>query len=93
MKSLLAHRRALIAIGMWEHSADDELNIAWVRRLAEAVQPYASGGFYPNYEAEMNADRVVSAYGAAKYERLAAIKQKYDPRNIFRLNQNIRPAQ
>ncbi len=85
-------RHALIAIGMWENAADDEINMRWVRELANAVQPFASGGFYPNYEAEMVADRVVGAYGAAKYARLAEIKQRYDPRNIFRLNQNIQPA-
>ena len=63
-----------------------------MRDFAAAMEPFAFGGFYPNYDADAAADRVVAAFGVEKYSRLAAIKQKFDPRNIFRLNQNIRPA-
>jgi FAD/FMN-containing dehydrogenase len=59
------------------------------------MQPFASGGVYVNYlgaESEEGAERVRAAYGAAKYERLAALKAAYDPANLFRMNQNIRPA-
>jgi FAD/FMN-containing dehydrogenase len=85
-------RHAVIAIGMWENAAEDEFHIRWVREFAEALQPFASGGFYPNYEADANADRLVTAFGAEKYSRLAAVKRQYDPQNRFCLNQNIRPA-
>jgi FAD/FMN-containing dehydrogenase len=85
-------RHAVIAIGMWEDAADDEIQIAWVREFAQSMQPYSSGGFYPNYEAEVEEERTVAAYGPEKYGRLATVKRKYDPTNVFRLNQNIRPA-
>lgn len=84
-------RHAIIAIGMWEHPAEDDIQIQWVRDFADAMQPYASEGFYPNYEENVGAERLVAAFGPEKYNRLAAAKRKYDPSNIFRLNQNISP--
>ena len=85
-------RYALVLISMWENPADDERNIRWVQDYWEATKPFAAGGFYINYEAEVEADKVKAAYGTQKYERLAAVKKKYDPTNFFRLNQNIKPA-
>ncbi|MBL8216869.1 MAG: FAD-binding oxidoreductase [Bryobacterales bacterium] len=85
-------RYAAIAIGMWDHAADDGVNIAWVREFAERMQPFASAGFYPNYDADAKPDQVKAAFGEAKYARLAEVKRKYDPNNVFRLNQNIKPA-
>jgi FAD/FMN-containing dehydrogenase len=86
-------RHAVIAIGMWDHEADDERNIAWVREFASAMQPYAYGnGFYPNYEDAAGEDRLIATFGPEKYRRLASIKHKFDPTNVFRMNQNIRPA-
>lgn len=85
-------RHAVIAIGMWQDAAEDEVQIAWVREFAKRMEPFSSGGFYPNYEGDVNEDRVVAAYGPEKYERLARAKRKYDSMNVFRLNQNIRPA-
>jgi FAD/FMN-containing dehydrogenase len=85
-------RYALVIVGMWDSPADDEGNIRWVRDFWQAMTPFAAGGYYVNYESEAEADKVKAAYGARKYERLAAIKSKYDPHNVFRLNQNIRPS-
>jgi len=68
--------------------------VKWVRDLWGAMQPFSSGGVYVNYlgqEADEGVERVKSAYGPQKYARLVALKQKYDPTNLFRLNQNIRP--
>jgi FAD/FMN-containing dehydrogenase len=65
-----------------------------VRDLWDAMEPYSSGSVYVNYlgqEADEGPERVKSAYGPEKYARLAAVKQKYDPTNLFRLNQNIKP--
>ena len=79
-------------VGMWTNSAEDETNTGWVRELWGAVQPFASAGFCVNWEADTPADRISAAYGARKFERLVALKAKYDPTNLFRLNQNIPPA-
>jgi FAD/FMN-containing dehydrogenase len=56
------------------------------------MQPYLVDAVYVNYLGDEGADRVKAAYGAEKYARLVALKNKYDPTNFFRLNQNIRPA-
>jgi FAD binding domain/Berberine and berberine like len=62
----------------------------WARGLWTALGPHHTG-VYVNFLMEEGEDRIAQAYGAAKYERLKALKRKYDPTNIFRLNQNIRP--
>lgn len=85
-------RHAFLIVGMWTDPAEDDLNIRWVRELWDAMQPFASGGFYVNYEAETAIEKVKAAYGPRKYERLAALKAKYDPTNLFHLNQNIVPT-
>ena len=63
----------------------------WARSLFKAWTPHATGGVYVNFLTEDERDRVGAAYGA-NYERLTAIKQRFDPDNVFRSNQNIRPA-
>jgi len=85
-------RHAIVIIGMWENAAADEKNIGWVRELSQRLQPFATAGFYPNYDADANPDQLVNAFGAEKYARLAAVKGRYDPGNVFCLNQNIKPA-
>jgi FAD/FMN-containing dehydrogenase len=66
---------------------------SWVRSFWQALRPYASSaGSYVNFMSEYEEDRVKAAYGPAKYERLARIKAKYDPDNVFHLNANIKPA-
>ncbi|MBL8179097.1 MAG: FAD-binding oxidoreductase [Bryobacterales bacterium] len=84
-------RHAVIAIGMWEDPADDARVTDWVRQFATKMQPYASAGFYPNYEANAEGGAIAAAFGEEKYQRLVAIKRQYDPGNVFRLNQNIVP--
>ena len=61
----------------------------WARKLFAEAAPHATGGVYVNFMPEDEIDRVSSAYGA-NYARLAALKAKYDPGNLFRLNQNVR---
>jgi len=76
--------------GRWEEPADDETCIAWARDFFKASAPYASAGAYVNFMTEEEDDRVASAYGS-NYDRLVQIKKKYDPENVFHLNQNIKP--
>ncbi len=87
------HRDAKFVLnvhGRWDTAADDEKGIAWAREFFNASAPFASGGAYINFMTADEGDRVAAAYGK-NYERLAQIKQKYDPENVFHLNQNIKP--
>jgi FAD/FMN-containing dehydrogenase len=75
--------------GSWKNPADDDANIAWVRETWDAMKAHSTGARYLNFEAE---DGVQATYGAEKYERLAAVKNEYDPENFFRFNQNVKPT-
>jgi FAD/FMN-containing dehydrogenase len=75
----------------WREPAQDETCIGWARKLARDMAPHAAGSVYVNFMPDDEQDRVQLAYGA-NYPRLAAIKHRYDPDNLFRLNQNIRPS-
>jgi FAD/FMN-containing dehydrogenase len=77
--------------GRWEAASEDERCIAWCREVFNGMAPFATGGVYVNFMTEEEDERVREAYGDS-YDRLARLKRKYDPRNMFRLNQNIRPA-
>ncbi|HET8727099.1 MAG TPA: FAD-binding oxidoreductase [Alphaproteobacteria bacterium] len=71
----------------WDSPADDRRCVAWAREFFDAVAPHATGGVYVNFVTE-DEERVASAYGT-NYDRLVELKRKYDPQNLFRLNQNI----
>ena len=75
----------------WRDKAQDKACIAWARQLFDATAPYASGSVYINFMPDDENDRVEKAYGP-NYRRLTEIKRRYDPDNLFRVNQNIRPA-
>lgn len=91
----VSHRDAeyVIAINTgWADPQDTEQQIRWTRDLWTAIRPFSSGGVYVNFlSADDGEDRVRAAYGAAKFERLAQLKRKYDPRNLFQMNKNIKP--
>lgn len=76
----------------WREAAQDQACIAWARQLFDATTPFATGGVYVNFMPEDEAQRVAKGAYGANYERLASIKAKYDPKNLFRMNQNIKPA-
>ena len=65
---------------------------SWTKEYWDAVHPFDLGGGYPNFMMGDEADDRVQATYGPNYARLAAIKAKYDPKNLFRVNQNIRPA-
>jgi FAD/FMN-containing dehydrogenase len=75
----------------WSDPQKDELCVAWARRVFQNVRPYASEGVYINFMTEEESERVQPAYGS-NYDRLVEIKNRYDPLNLFRMNQNIRPS-
>jgi FAD/FMN-containing dehydrogenase len=77
--------------GRWESAADDERGIAWAREFFAKAQPFASRGAYINFLTEEETDRIEFAYGET-YDRLVELKKKYDPTNLFRMNQNIKPV-
>lgn len=87
-----AHRDARFVMnvhGRWDDPADDQACISWARQFFEASRPYASAGAYVNFMTEDERDRIAAAYGA-NYDRLVQLKKRYDPDNVFHLNQNIR---
>lgn len=79
-------------LALWEKSEDDESVIAWARASCKAVRPFSTGHVYLNFIGEEGQDRVIAGYGKANYERLAELKRVWDPTNLFRGNQNIKPA-
>jgi len=89
-----SHRNAIYVCnvhGRWETASEDKKGIDWARGFFRDATPYATGGVYVNFMTDDESDRIKSAYGPG-YDRLAAVKKKYDPDNLFRMNQNIRPG-
>jgi hypothetical protein len=76
----------------WENAEDDEANVTWVRELIAAMEPFSDGSRYLNFAGmqEEGEQMMRGAFGP-NYQRLTEVKQTYDPANLFRLNQNIRP--
>jgi FAD/FMN-containing dehydrogenase len=78
-------------ISQWNDPTEAATHIPWTRAFWSAVEPYASGEVYVNHlDAEEGTTRIRAAYRHG-YDRLVALKNKYDPTNLFRLNQNIKP--
>lgn len=77
--------------GRWDDANDDARCIAWARAFFEAAAPFALGSAYVNFLTQDEAERIGAAYGP-NYARLVAAKTRYDPHNLFRHNQNIKPS-
>ncbi len=78
-------------IGLWSDPKESEVHTRWAREFFASMEPFSTGGVYVNFLGNEGEKRVMAAYGTAKYERLVALKNKYDPTNFFSLNQNIKP--
>jgi FAD/FMN-containing dehydrogenase len=77
--------------GRWSRAAEDERGIEWSRGLFRAAAPFSTGGVYVNFLSQDEADRVRGAYGS-NYDRMVRLKQRMDPTNLFRSNQNVKPT-
>ncbi len=79
-------------LSLWQDEADDEKNIAYTRAIASAMKPWTTGRVYLNFIGDEGMDRIEASFGKEKYARLQSLKAEWDPDNLFRHNQNIRPA-
>jgi FAD/FMN-containing dehydrogenase len=82
---------AQVMVGVDPDPANNEKIISWTKSYYDALHPYSAGGAYVNFMMDEGEERVKATYGD-NYERLVAIKNKYDPDNLFRVNQNIKPT-
>jgi FAD/FMN-containing dehydrogenase len=88
------HRDAEFVLNVhtrWDEPGEDKKCVAWAREVFDKSARFATGGVYVNFMPQDEAERVGEAYGS-NYERLVQLKNKYDPGNFFRLNQNIQPT-
>ena len=79
-------------IACWEDHAETDRHIDWVKRFSDAMRPFTTGGVYLNFEPTAGDEQVRAGYGTEKYAKLVALKDKWDPENVFRVNQNIKPS-
>jgi hypothetical protein len=82
---------SMVIAGVDPDPANKERVTAWAKDYWEALHPYSAGGAYVNFMMEEGQERVRATY-RGNYERLAEVKRKYDPANLFHVNQNIKPA-
>lgn len=91
----LAYRQAAFnvsAMAVWEDVSDDAAHVEWARHTAAAIEPWSYGGGYANYmQADEPIERIRGSFGAEAFDRLRALKSRYDPTNVLRRNQNIPP--
>ena len=95
-ESAFGDRSAPVLLGIeanWEEPRHDESNVAWVKSTVSGMRRFSGGGTYLNFPGffEEGQDLMHDAYGG-NYKRLVALKNEYDPANLFRLNQNVKPA-
>lgn len=82
---------AMVMVGVDPDPANKEKISSWAKQYWEAMHPYSAGGAYSNFMMDEGEERVKASYGD-NYARLVTIKDKYDPKNLFRVNQNIKPG-
>jgi FAD/FMN-containing dehydrogenase len=90
-----AHRNAAYVLNIIARSPDRTgfpEHVEWARATHQAMDPWTTGGAYVNFTSESREDKVQASYPPDTYSRLVAVKDRYDPTNLFQLNQNIRPS-
>ena len=93
-ETAFAQRQAQYSVGIlaeWTDTGESQRHVKWARDLSDSLSPFSSGGYLLNFLGEEGEDTIRAAFGP-NYDRLMAVKKKYDPNNFFRLNQNIKPA-
>ncbi len=93
-ETAFAHREAqydFLIISKWSDRTESESHVGWARQTWQMMQQFTTGGFYVNNLLDEDASRIRAAYGG-NFERLVALKRKYDPTNLFRLNANVPPG-
>ncbi|MGE5644589.1 MAG: FAD-binding oxidoreductase [Acidobacteriota bacterium] len=85
-------RWAQVIVGVDPDPAKNPQTIAWTKAYHDALHPFSAGGAYVNFMMDEGQERIQATY-RDNYARLAAVKRRYDPGNLFRVNQNIRPAE
>jgi FAD/FMN-containing dehydrogenase len=82
------------ALSMWMDPSQEaeDAHVAWARELTGAMKPHTTNGVYLNFTNEDDEDRVRKTFGPQKYARLQALKDRYDPQNLFRMNANVKPS-
>ena len=92
-ETAFAQRQAqydVVILAQWVDPGESQRHIEWARGLADSMRPFSSGAYLLNFLGEEGEDKIKAAFGP-NYDRLKAIKKKYDPENFFRMNQNIKP--
>jgi FAD/FMN-containing dehydrogenase len=83
---------AFYGIAQWEDPAQTDAHLEWTREFGGAMEPFSSRNIPLNFVMDEGQERIQSTYGADKYRRLVELKDRYDPDNLFRMNQNVRPS-
>jgi FAD/FMN-containing dehydrogenase len=76
----------------WDGAEATAENVEWARAFRRDIERYTNGGVYLNFIGAEGEERIKAAFGTEKYARLAEVKARFDPENVFQGNQNIRPA-
>ena len=77
--------------GMWDDPSAMDENVAWVKGVTSKLGSHVATGISLNFQTEIYDERLRESWGSAKVERLRSLKERYDPTNLFRLNQNVAP--
>jgi FAD/FMN-containing dehydrogenase len=86
-----SEKHDLLILSMWTDPSESDKNIRWTREFLDTMQPFLERGVYVNNLGDEGEERIRAAYGP-NYEKLVTLKNKYDPTNFFRINQNIKPT-